>query len=702
MKKVSGDEFDQAGKVWAEFSLARTARLDYDMLWYVLWEQYKGNPFVFYEPGSGRNSSEIYRVRSQTGRRAHRLRPLNNIGHAIDILTAKQMKARPVWSTAPTSPEPREVLAARAGRSLLRHFWDQQRLASRRRELYLNRNIVGNGFVTVQFNKLCGPFKDEPEMGECPTCNGLGMDTGAMLSMGDPALMGPMAAMPQPPPCPDCQGKGQVQTGSKRKALGDVDIVHVSPWEIYPDPAANCVEDAPHIFRAYRVRPDIAEARFPWTKDTGGIGPSKNLEEGESNFAQMARNNRVGRPDDMAWIIEKHMPPAPGEEHPRITILAGDRVVWPKPDDKEGLKDGFKRRREPLGRIPIYHFTARPVPETFFAQGYVQDMITSNDTVNRGRDLQHRHMTSFSQPKWLVEEGSVRAGALTTEVGEVVEYTGERPYSDRPAPLSEFNERLIERENNRVYEIAGVNELDRGIPPKNIEAAEALEILAEQGGVSHGPVILRDSEVWQDVGLAALMCAKANYDPAEQRFVQVSGTGSEPEAQALAVADLSNNVSVRVTVGSALHQNLALKRNHVLGLWDRQLITDPREALEEMEFGLGVPDYTTDRRLQEATAYQENEAIEKGGQHVILQGTHDHQTHIAVHRKAALMAQARGDMELAQKLTAAVGEHVQFVGQQPGQEAAAPAAAPAPMPDETPFDTQGGQGAYTEPQQPME
>lgn len=696
-RRKSPNEDDHTGAIWADFARVRRQRLNMDLLWYVLMEQYKGNPEVFYEPPNRGQGAQIYRL-PVGGQRSQKIRPLNNIGHAIDILVAKQMKPRPVWSTSPASMEEKDKLSARAARDLLRHLWDVNRMASRRRELYLHRNILGNGFVMVQFNPLKGPFKDDPQMDTCPRCMGSGYEAFSV----EASFMGGMnPETGEPPPCQSCNGQKQIVTEVKRKAMGDVEFSIVSPWEIYPDLAATCVEDAQYIYRAYKVPTATAEARFPWMKDHGGIGPSRVLEDAESQFAQLARNYRFEEPDDSAWIVEKHMPPLPGEEQPRIAIMAGDRVAWPRPDDKQGLKNGWKKRRERMERIPLFHFTARPSPENFWAQGHVIDMITSNDTVNRGRDLQHRHMVSMSQPKWFLERGAVRSQALTTEVGEVVEYEpgSERPFSDRPAPLSEFNERLIERENNRVYEIAGVNEIDRGIAPKNIEAAEALEILVEQSGTTHGPIILRDSETWADIGMAALHTAKANYDPQDKRVVQVTGSGTEAEVKAFEAADLNTKVSVRVTVGSALHQNLALKRNHLLGLWDRQIVTDPREILEEMEFGVGAADYSSDRRLQESVAMAENEAIVSGQPHQILQHTHDHEVHMACHRKAALEAQSRGDMQAAQMLSQAVSEHAMQL--QPQAPAGGPAPAggqPEPAPDEMPFDTAPPEGAYTEGQ----
>jgi hypothetical protein len=690
-KRANPHERELATEVHYDFQRSRRWRLNYDLLWYVLYEQYKGNSEVFYDPPSGHRGAEVYKLPT-AGPRPMRIRPLNNIGHAIDILTAKQMRPRPVWNVAPTSMEKADVLSARMAKDLLRHWWTDNSFTTRRRLLYLDRNIIGSAFMGCQWDSLGGPFESIPEMTTCPRCMGSRFDPEEMETANEG-----MVPVERPAACGQCEGAGNIVSSVKREPMGEVSFPFIRPWEVYPEPSATSLEDAEYLIRAYRVHPEVAQARFPWMpKDS--IKESASLEEGESTFARLARDYRYEKPDGNAWIVEKHMAPLPGEEQPRVTILAGDRIVWPPPDDKDAAKEGWVRRPERTRKIPMVMFQARPNPEVFWPYGYAQDMISSNDTVNRGRHLQHQNMLMMAQPKWFVERGSVQADAITNQVAEVVEYDpGDKPpYSDRPAPLADWTERLVERENDRVYEIGMINDLDRGIPPKNIEAAEALEILAEQSGQAIGPVILQDNECWQQLGTAALHIAKANYKEGQKRFVMVGGEGSEAEAAALDAADLSTNLVINVTTGSALHQNLALKRNHLLAMWDKGIIKDSRELLAEMEFGIGVGDYNSDRRLQEDTAYVENEAIAQGEKHLVLAGTHDHHIHAMIHRRGALQAQTAGDLEGAQALTRAVMEHMMELAktqQQPQKPGAGGKGKGQASPSQLPFDRKPPQGA---------
>lgn len=685
--KPSIAERETAESAWADFQYAKRTRLNYDLAWHVFYQQYGGNADIFYDEPSETRGAQIYTV-PRRGSRSQRLRVLNVAGHAIDIITAKRMRVRPVPNCIPTSSAQGKILAARASRDLLRHWWRSNGVNTIRRELFLDAHILGNGFMGVQFDHNLGPFVDEDQMVPCTRCQGTALDPEAWEMKNEGML-------PQrvPSRCSQCAGLGRILGKTTRRPLGDVDFQLIRPWEIYPDPAANTIQDARHIFRAFRVHPREVASRFPWLSDEE-VKSSANLEEGESTFAKHAREYRYESRDEYAWIVEKHMPPLPGTEEPRIVILAGDRIAWPRKEDKEGVKQGWVKRKERTGRIPIYHFRTRANPENFWQNGFLKDMLSSSDTVNRGRDIQHRHLLQMVNSKWFAERGSIKADALTTDVGEVVEYepTSQRPVSDRPAPLADFAERLIERERNNVYEIAGVHELDRGIAPKNIEAAEALELLIEQSGQMLGPIIAEDNEQFGRMFFAGLCTAKANYKADEQRFALVGGEGSELEAKALDGAAISTELVVHVETGSALNDNLSLKRNWLMQMYKDGLMTDKREVMQAMEFGGGDADYTDDRRLQEAAAMAENEKVQKGEPHEMTSGVDDHEIHASIHRRAALRAKIDGDMKMYQAMAQAVIEHMQQL--QPPPAPPPPAGgAPAPPQGGVPFDAMPGDRA---------
>lgn len=709
---ATADEVQQAGRIWAMFSQARTDRLREDYKWLVQWAWYNGRTDIFYDAVGTQNDGQIYRVLNHRPR-SLRVRPINLIAHAVDLLVAKWMRARPVWEAGPGNDSATARLAARAARALLRYLWDKNKLTARRRDMLLNRGITGNGFVKVFFDGNSGPFKDDIQ--PCTTCQG----TGAMpmhpqsqeiiqqLQMQAAQSGQPPPVIPPQPPCGQCQGTGKVNHG--RIPLGDVQVKPISPWEIWPLPGSKCVEEG--VFHAFRLPKEVASVRYNIPIDQ--IGDSSELDKGESEFARAARMNQISEQQDknLVWIVEMWEPPAPREEQPRVTILVGNRIAYPRPENigapaptasgqqrpsgTEPLQTG--KIPEKYGRIPIFHFRLRPSAENFWSTGVVLDMISCNDFVNRSRYGFHRNQETMSAGKWLSEQGSVDNDQFTDEHGEVIEYRGAEPRQATIVALPEHYVRLQQQEEDNIPKLAGLQDIDKGEAPPNIESFISLHFLAEQSETVHAPVLLEDEEQWRAVAECVLKCALENYNPEEERLTRADGSASIVEVQALMAADQSDNLIVRCEIGSALAHSQALRMAQVYDGIDRGILT-PAEARQRglLDFGVELGENADDHRAQESVAYQENNAManafksaphpQTGMQlamqaHVLLVSAHDHAVHYEQHRRAALEAQMNGNAQLAQALDAACQQH-QYYMQPPvnpaGHGGPSPIAAPVP------------------------
>lgn len=691
-----------AAKIYGEFMQARSDRLRLDYEWYVAWRWYEGDTTVFYDRGSGVGAGQIYRIRARS-KRSKRNLPLNLIGHSIDLLCAKQMRARPTFDAAPgASLEESDRMAARAARKTVRHLWDKNELTAERRNLLLDRCITGNAFVKVYYDGMWTPFRDQ--MGPCPSCGGTGalqppqelVDQHAQVTEqlqavgADPSLAGPP---PAPQPCPQCQGKGQIKTG--RIPLGDVKIVPVPPWEVWPLPGTKRIEEG--CFHAFKMKKEIAAAKYKI--DPKDLTGNVNGYDAKNQFTSMAREFQLSERDaerDDVWLIEKWMPPAPGTETPRLTIVLGNKLVWPTGGDDPTTS------LPAYGRIPFFHFRLRPAAENFWSSGIVLDMISANDFVNRTRASFHRNQQTMAYPKWFYEDGSIDKDALVAEEGEAVAYRGAEPPSQRsPATMPDFYERLYEAEMAHIPRLAGLQEIDTGKAPPNVEAYQALHFLSEQSETVHGPVYLEDERQWRNMATTALICAVAQYKPEDNRIVRIGGSASLLEVQALlAVKDaLADSVAVRCEIGSALAHSPAL-RNAQVTEWIQMGILTAQDATQRglLDFGIAGGEDMDDHEAQESVAAQENDAIIAGQPHMVLQVAHDHRVHIIVHRRAALEAQMRGDMQSAQNLEIACEQHQQILtppappGAPPGQ--GTPAGGPPLSVDATPFDSTNVSAQY--------
>jgi hypothetical protein len=507
------------------------------------------------------------------------------------------------------------------------------------------------------------------------------------------AMLVGAAAPPPPSPvmCPMCQGAGQTKEG--RRPLGDVAVDIVSPWEIYPVAGARKVTDG--VFHAHAITLDQASAKYGFSKEE--IGGRGGFDEATPWFSKLARSRQIDGlklKENQVWVVERWLPPLPGSEHPRLTILVGNRLAWPRPGVTPGWEQGWGEIAEPYGRIPIFHFRLRPAAEDFWSEGIVPDMISCNDFINRARASFHRHQQTMAYTKWMVEKGSVDEEALTNEEGEVVEYWGAEPPIQRsPAPMPEFYVRLAEKEEQNIPRLAGLQEVDQGKAPPNIEAFQALHFLAEQSETVQGPVLLEDECQWRAVARAVLVCAASNYDPTEQRMIRINGAGSKLEVEALLASDLSTNIDIQCEIGSALAHSQALRQEQVFRALESGIIT-PQEARRLAEFGIMLGENDGDHRLQESTAEQENQAMAQGQSHAVMLFAHDHDVHIAAHRRAALEAQIDGNLQLAHALDQAALHHIMAKQQAALQSAAPPAPQPqAPQPQSVPSPIPGAANA---------
>lgn len=645
-------------RIWWEWSEARRDRSRFDLSWFVQYAWYGGETDVFFD--STRRGSEVYRVNSRA-ERSKRVRPINLIGHAIDILVSKHMKPQPIFDAAPASSDQGDIMKARASRDWLRWFYRRERVSSRRHRLMLDRAITGNGFAKVFYDPFKGPLTDKEE--KCPACIG-GMVDVESLAARQGMTAGDLGLDPYQP-CPMCQGKGTRVVG--RAPIGDVSIKFPSPWEIYVPPEAQDMETTPSIFHAFKISRADAAARYG--VDADKLNPSSFLEEGDSDFARLAASNRTASiGDEDIYVIEKHERPPVGTEHPLTTIVVGDQIVWPREGMKEREEGRGVASETPHGRIPFFHFRFRVKPGEFFARGRVLDVISANDTVNRGRHSLDMHIRKMAQAKWVAEKGSISNKTITNEEGEVIEYTGvNAPRQISPAPMPEYVRQTIVDEEKRVYENLGISEIERGTTPPNVEAAEAFAVLIEQSETSHGPVYTLDADNWEQIGRSAVLCAIANYEDDQKRLVRVVGPGGGYEAKMLAKADLTGDVDIHVELGGKTSQSLALRRADVLRFAQAGLM-DPKRAMELSEFGQVGGEFNDEARLQESVACQENDDITEGkAPHQMTVGLDDHEIHTRIHRNAALNARIAGNVELAAMLTQAAIEHEQAMMPPPEQ-----------------------------------
>lgn len=634
-----------AAKIYGEFMLAKRHRRPMDRKWYLAQMWYLGE----YDKLSSASEDQQIPRRRRAKKTRRFSRPTKHIKRATNLLSSKLMRLEPEFDVGAGGLDQRDKLAARAARDLLRHHYRENRLAAERIKVTKPLIITGNGFLKTFWDPNFGP--SQPVMETCPACSG----TGVVIEEGDEDEVVDAMGIE----CPECEGLGLVKDGEE--VLGDGRVTAVPPQEIYPHPESEDIDTGAFFFHAYPVSREQAKENYNLTDEE--VRQSAMFEEGESDYTKWLKTVRATEDDEkVIWVIEKYLPPLPGEKEWRWAVVVGTKTVWPKrgggKDDDQGdgsYEDGWVRMNTG-GAKPIHHFRLDIVPENFWGEGRVLDAAPAQTLVNNARDNLAEHLENMAKVKWAVEEGSIDDDALTKRVGEIVRYRGVNPPKQmQPSAMPQYVVDMIGRETEEVYETMHVSPLDKGSVPPNVESSTALNLIIEQAETPLLEFIPVHREVWKDVGRSLLRICMARYG-GEERTMRVSGPGGRMEAKRLVAADLSDSVDIDVRIASTAHRSPTIMRQAVLDAHKAGLIDDA-EARRQYEFGRRDSDIDPIDRLQEQAAESENEIVEQGQVHQIDE-TDDHQIHYDAHLRAALVARLdEATQHLVQPLLEAAKAH---------------------------------------------
>lgn len=679
-RSIDPKERFAAMSVWQKFTECRSNRYYEDRPWLVYYRWLAGSTDLFWDPHGGSGGDGVVQRLLPRSSFERRSLPINYVRTITERHVAKQMKPRDIIEAFPAGDDEHDRQLARGARSLLRHHWHEQEITEKKRAVFTDRTTVGNGFMKVRFDpyKQSGPHEEVPVYEDCDMCEGSGMALNAVesepLSMLNQALAGEAPQLSTT--CPRCDGQGQIVSHYKTRALGDICVDHVRPNAIYVNPSATSMDDVQTLFHAYKIPKRLAAERF-------GMD-AKEIRQAETMMFELSQGGfygpgqKIGTQeynddvDEEIWFIEQWQPPLPGEQQPRLIIMAGDRIVWPLPKHEpevEILPDMSARVPERYGQIPFVHFRYQVVPGHFWGQGLVRELISSNQWINQARHNFKRHMDMHAYIKTYVQAGTVAEDALTNRHGEIVEYEGSTPPTQgRLSTMPEFYRSMVPDEYNHMNDVAGLTEVDQGRAPPNIESGEALALLLESSEQSIAPMLIEDRAQYRRLGRMVLQCCRANYG-SERRYMRILGDTRTYETQLLTGESYDENAVVEFQSVAPTANSKALAQAQLLNAIQSGIFDDDpetrREAIRKLEFGVVPGEVENEVQQQQALASRENDRLREAAEGGMpfdhgaesLQGIVDHKVHIKIHRTACVAALSRGDLDLAQALQQAVLFH---------------------------------------------
>lgn len=521
------------GSQW--FQQCKQERIRQERQWMLNLAFYSGRQHVrFKETASGSNfdlytpQAPYYVVRIVI----NQIRKI--VRKEISRLTAQKPNAYVI----PSTTEDADVFAAQAGEQIWDSLWRRLKFNKTLREAIFNQAVYGNGFIKSYWD----PSKTDP---------------------GYEQLVDP--SMPNMPTMPNDASELFMQ----QVPSGDICIESINPFHIFvPDLLALDIEDQPYVIHA-QIKNNS------WIKQNLGVDPSGN--SGESVDEQMQTILGVNRNDnkkDQTIILEIWVKPGyiPELKNGGMFTLVGDQII-----------QGFDKYPYDHGQYPFTKLDAM-MSGKFYNTSIVEDLIPLQRELNRSRAQLIESKNKMSKPQLMAERGSVDARKITTEPGQLIEYS---PGFNPPTPLSLQNlPSYVTEEINRLYDdlsdLSGQHEVSNGSTPPGVTAATAISFLQEQDESLIAPQFTSVEEAIEKIAAQCLYYVKMYWD--EKRTIKIVGVEGTFDVQTFQGTDLRGNTDIRVESGSSLPTSRAAKQAFLMDLMKMGFIPADK-GLELMEIG---------------------------------------------------------------------------------------------------------------------
>jgi hypothetical protein len=464
------------GKAKERLRLAKSARSKYEGDWYLNLANYQGDQWIAHD-GRG-----LYRPRSRKGQvrlTDNRIRPI------VRTEVAKLTKQRPGWAAIPDGASDDAVNSAQAATRLLEWAYDNLRFAAARREAVTWSRTCGAGFVKACWDPMKGKGTEvmvHPQTGQAM----MHPQTGRVLRPGE---------MPE---MDDVLG---------RKTIGGGDIVlHVrSPFDLYPDPLATCIEDCRWLIDESVRSPEYVKDHYG--KDIQPDAPAM-VGVVESGYHSTAVDQQAGEHIGIR-VYELWEPASKGNPDGRHLVFTSTTVLYEGPNEYKC--------------IPYTMFPGIIVPGRFWPDAVVTDLRPIQARWNKMISQLAENLSKFGNPSMLIDAlANVKISGVP---GEKVKanFNGTTPpvqYLNPPSvPGYTFN--FLEQLQGGFREVAGQYEQGGSAVPPGVTAASAISLIQEQDATRLGPDVEALENAIGEVGQRVIELMSKYYST--ERLVVVTG-----------------------------------------------------------------------------------------------------------------------------------------------------------------------------------
>ncbi len=371
---------------------------------------------------------------------------------------------------------------------------------------------------------------------------------------------------------------GLSDNGEKMRS-GEVELSVVSPFEIYPDSAVyESLRDCQSIIHAKAYSTSQIKSMFGVDVKGEKIN-TFSLDNVSVGVGGLGFNGTVPKiidavKEDSAIVIERYQRPSADYPDGRLTIVAGDKLVY---DDVLPYICGEDKTRD----FPFVKQTSIEEPGCFWGTSVIERLVPVQRAYNAVKNRKHEFINRLSLGVLSVEDGSVDLDNLEDEglcPGKVLVY---RQGSSEPKYLQSESlpSGLDDEENNLLEEfnkISGVNDLVSASNISSNISGNALELLISQDETRLNASIESIKFAVKDIAKKILKLYKQYA--IFPRIAKIVGENGQIEMFYYSSSDITSD-DIELENQTDGSQTLAQRREMLFSLLDKGLLYDENGQL---------------------------------------------------------------------------------------------------------------------------
>ncbi len=597
------------------------ARLESD--WFLNLCYFAGDQWVFWNNGMiDRPQLEDWRITLTD----------NRILPIATSRVAKKIKNRPIFTCVPFSYDDEDMNAAEIGEKVLENDWNKLSLTDKLLAVQLWTEICGSGFWKVYWDSTKGKSQEYVMQGD-----------GTPYRDNKNQLVQP--AQIQELGLQDVIG----QLPTKQIAQGNVCVEVLSPFEIFPDPLAQSIEDCEWV-----IEEKIRSVEYVKTKydidakpDAGAI---VGIAESRMAGTQISSDNTDYKGVRVKEFYAKDSSKYQGGCY---AVVINDKLAQPP----KQLSDS------PYVHCPYIMFSSQPIPGRFWPTSVTTQLRGPQTDLNKIKSQIRENATRIGNASVLLSrQANVEMEGLP---GEQIWYDdlmpNARPDYLIPPPLPGYVLQEVDRIEESITEISGIHDVSKAMVPTGVTAASAINLLQEADDTRIGPEI-QNMETSLAVAGDSILKLRAKFND-HSDLIQLVGEDGDLDIEEYKNTMLKDNTNVEVQSGSTMPRSKAAQQAAMTDILNTSLQyglqPDPRVLRKFLrDYGAGsLEKLFADLETDELQVNRENRLMLQGTA-IDINDWDDDDYHIAAHEEKEKSAKfAKADPKAQEIMQAHVKAH---------------------------------------------